>query len=224
LQKKALIKTIEDALIADSKGIPASVSKTISELENLYAKAVVAIRAYRKKVKIPSAHLREIRSFEETIARHSAHLRVLREGWKRGAGIENAFPAALVWNKHQVQKKKRDFVKCLAVCLEQFGIVVRPSQKLPCFAGQLIVAPNGGVEVSRCRVSCVELEDPKQMPLDVLSGHQATLSSSREAIFDGLKFIKPSRQKLVALMLECDVKTNAGTVILQSPKSYPMLV
>lgn len=101
---------------------------------------------------------------------------------------------------------------------------MRPTQKVAEHEVRLICAPNFDSEVRKCRLICVEQDDDKSANLDVLSGHDVSLSDGKVAVFDALKFTKPSRQKLVSLIAECDVKTKTGTVVLQSPRSYPMLV
>lgn len=93
---------MENALRKDCKSMARATVQLLADLDLLFSDALVAIKAYRKKILIPAAHLREIRRFEETIVGHVAHLAALRQGWKRGGGDQGAFPANLVFTKQQV--------------------------------------------------------------------------------------------------------------------------
>ncbi len=173
----------------------------------LFERAREALRNYRKKVVIPNSHLRDLWRFEELIEQHAVHLGVLRNGW-RFAAEGGPFPAALVWVRQQA------------------GVVLRPTQRLGSHQGRLLVAPCAEALLAeplpKCALVCKE--KASEPASDVMAEVSAAFSESRVASFDGLKFVKPSRQRPVSLWLECELRTKSGVVAkLQSAPSCPML-
>lgn len=49
---------MEKALLADAHSMSSSTAALLAQLDRLYESALVTVRAYRKKITIPAAHLR----------------------------------------------------------------------------------------------------------------------------------------------------------------------
>ena len=210
-----MVAQIEAAQVADSCGISEIISKKIDSLALLCKAALRAISQYRKKIPLPAAHVCALRTFQELIFLNQTHLQVLQRGWKYASispksqqeelNDSEHFPAALVFTK------------------QEFGAVLRPGQIQLFLSTKLLLAPSLPIQSisAKCTLLCAPCNDEDfEENLEILANFENALDSDSLVSFKGLKFTKPSRQKLVHLVAQ--IKVNK-TLVLSSP-CFPILV
>ena len=202
----ALVRTLEASLTRDASTMDAGATRALEELRGLFESVFWALRKYRKKVVIPAAHLLELRRLQQRLELLQTQTDLLAKGWSNDA--QGRAEAAVAWTR------------------EPFAGALRPGQVQLDMRLQVLTLPGvTGEAVSSCELVCDEFGQEGDRLTGVLSNHKTKPTPAGEVHFAGLKFTKPSRQRLVQLTCQVTLSgPNKAKRVLSSRPSLPLLV